>query len=117
MDWEETVKLLRISCHCKNVVLTLGEEGYVLDENGKISKGKGMAVNAVDTSGAGDGFLAALAYRLHQGNNLKEACKWANAYAAVSVGYSGTIPGYLPLKEVERKINEMENREEKGEFL
>lgn len=116
MDWEETVKLLRTSCHCKNVVLTLGEKGYVLNENGRVSRGEGMKAKAVDTSGAGDGFLAALAYRLHQGYDLKDACKWANAYAAVSVGYSGTIPGYLPLKEVEKKINEMENREKRGSF-
>lgn len=111
-SWEEVTELLRRSCQCQDVVLTLGEKGYVLNEMGEISRERGVAVKAVDTSGAGDAFLAAAAYRLHQGSNLKEACRWGNLYAAISAEYSGTIPGYLPLAEAEVRIKELVNGKE-----
>ncbi len=106
-NWEEVTELLRRSCHGPDIVLTLGEKGYVLNEKGEISGEKGIDVKVVDTSGAGDAFLAAAAYRLHQGSNLREACKWGNMYAAISAGYSGTIPGYLPLEEVEERMEKL----------
>jgi len=111
-SWEEVTKILRRSCRCRSIVLTLGEKGYVLNEKGEISGEKGIAVKAVDTSGAGDAFLAAAAYRLYQGSDLRDACRGGNLYAAISAGYSGTIPGYLPLEEAEEKIKELVNGKE-----
>lgn len=108
--WEEATELLRSRYLCKSVILTLGAGGYLLNENGRIDRGEGIPTDVVDTSGAGDGFLAAVVYQLHLGNALAEACQWANCYASIAVGYSGTIPGYRPLQEVETKIEQIRKR-------
>jgi ribokinase len=72
------------------VVVTLAERGcLVLDEAGS-EHIPGAAVTAVDTSGAGDAFTAALGVALAEGLSLREAARWANAVAALSVTRPGT---------------------------
>ncbi len=57
----ELALLLKEHYECENVVLTLGAYGYAGYSAGAAFSGSGVAVAApVDTSGAGDGFLAAL---------------------------------------------------------
>ena len=63
-------------------------------------------VKAVDTIGAGDGYLAAVAAGLVWGKNLKEATQWASKYAAYKVTRKGSMTrkpgmGYPELAEVE----------------
>lgn len=104
---EDEQTLARLICEKYAVgaaVITMGRKGYLAAEGDRVFRG--MAVGAfgddvVDTSGAGDGFLAAMTYKLAMGENLEAACKWANVYAGITVCYSGTIPGYLPLSQVE----------------
>ena len=91
---------------CPNILLTLGEEGsQVLG-----AEGDSFAVptprppSIVNTAGAGDGYLAALVYRLHRGDDLRAAASWASAYAALTITIHGTIPAYRPLQEVEAFI-------------
>jgi ribokinase len=73
----------------KTIVVTLGERGaYVLDDVGE--EIPGHPVKAVDTSGAGDSFAAALAVALAEGKSLREAARWANEVAAISVTRHGT---------------------------
>lgn len=73
-----------------NVIITLGERGCWVHENGK----DGVIVPApevsvVDTTAAGDAFNGALATFLSEGIPLKEAAHRANYVAALSVTRAG----------------------------
>ena len=73
-----------------SVVVTLGVDGcLVLDEDG-LDHLPGESVEAVDTTGAGDAFVGALATFLARGDSLRDSARWANRVAALSVRGHGT---------------------------
>lgn len=79
----------------KDVVITLGSQGFALAENGgEAVHCKGKRVKAVDTTGAGDCFVGSMVYFMSRGCNLLDACKRANEVAAVSVTRKGTQTSY-----------------------
>lgn len=88
---------------CPNIVLTLGEQGSEIldaaDDAWSVPAPKPDKV--INTAGAGDGYLAALAYQLFTGASMRDATHWASGYAALTVTIHGTIPAYRPLEEVE----------------
>ncbi len=67
------------------VVVKLGEQGCLLLEDGAPELLAAPAVQAVDTTAAGDVFNAALAVGLSEGLDLAAACRFANRAAALSV--------------------------------
>jgi ribokinase len=78
----------------KAVVVTLGARGCaLLRPNGKIIEIPGHAVKVVDTVGAGDTFVGALAAALARGEAPESALAWANAAAALSVTGRGALGG------------------------
>ena len=83
------------------VVLKLGARGvYVLgDETDE--QIAAMAVNAVDTTAAGDAFNGAFAVGLLSGRTPAESAHFAAAAAAVSVTRAGAQPSMPTLAEVE----------------
>jgi len=91
----------------EKLVITLSEKGLALcDKNGEIKK---MPVakthNVYDVSGAGDTVVAALAAALAQGITAWEACKIANAAAAIVVGKMGTAT--TTRAEIQALLNEI----------
>jgi ribokinase len=76
------------------VVLTLGEAGaHIVDGRGSEACAA-FAVEAVDTTGAGDAFSAALAVAVAEGQALGEAVRFACAAGAYAVRTLGTVPSY-----------------------
>jgi ribokinase len=74
-----------------SVVLTLGERGCLVVEGETAAVEVPVEpVNAVDTTGAGDAFVGALATFLSGGRTLVDAAERANAVAALSVQGRGT---------------------------
>jgi ribokinase len=82
------------------VVITLGERGALLLENGNATHIPALKVDAVDTTGAGDAFIGSMAYFLAEGRSLREAIERANAIAAMSVMKVGTQVSFPTRKEV-----------------
>ena len=73
------------------LAVTLGAEGYLLVENGKVVKEeKPPKVNVVDTTGAGDAFSGALAYFLLEGKTIEESLSLAMNYASLKTTKKGT---------------------------
>jgi ribokinase len=72
------------------VVLTLGERGCLVVKGDTATLVPAEAVQAVDTTGAGDAFVGALAVFLAEGLGLVEAAQRANVVAALSVQKRGT---------------------------
>lgn len=82
----------------KAVVSTLGEEGAILATREKIRHFYGIPVKPLDTTGAGDSFIAALVTALIQGKDREEAVRYANYAASLSVTKLGAQAS-LPRKE------------------
>ncbi|MGA3007215.1 MAG: PfkB family carbohydrate kinase [Opitutaceae bacterium] len=77
--------------HTRHLVVTLGEDGMLLSEDGRAGKTIPTAAREVfDVSGAGDTALAALVLALRAGTDLETAAHFANAAAGVVVGKLGT---------------------------
>ena len=78
------------------VVTTLGEAGARMEAGAQRADAPGFAVDAVDTTGAGDCFAAACLHaRLAQGLPWPEALRFANRAASLStlgLGAQGALP-------------------------
>ncbi|MGH3414429.1 MAG: ribokinase [Marmoricola sp.] len=72
------------------VVLTLGADGCVVADGRGVEHLAGVPVQMVDSTGAGDAFVGALACFLARGDQLRDAAAWANRIAALSVLGYGT---------------------------
>lgn len=97
----------------RSVVVTLGGDGVVVgDENGPAGSIRGHAVPVVDTTGAGDAFVAALTTRLVAGDDLMTAAHYANVVGALVVQSEGAQASYPSPDEVaeqlEKSINPLE---------
>jgi len=86
----------------RTVILKLGERGCVVADGTEPRAIPGFAVEAVDTTAAGDTFNAALAVQLSGGAGMNDAARWANAAAAVSVTRKGAQPSAPTHIDVER---------------
>ncbi len=72
------------------VILTLGERGSLLVSDQETLHVPATTVKALDTTGAGDAFVGALAYFLGAGKSTEVAMQRANQIAAISVQAVGT---------------------------
>lgn len=70
------------------VIMTLGEKGIALYD-GNLHIYPTITQEVYDVTGAGDTVLAALSFALSTDNDIHEACRFANAAAAVVVGKIG----------------------------
>ena len=76
----------------ENVIITMGDRGAVLMTPEAETWIDSIAVDAVDTTGAGDAFNGGLAAALSEGMDLIRATKFANCVGALSVTRRGTAP-------------------------
>lgn len=78
----------------QSVVVTLGPAGAVAAASDGSWVAAAPRVDAVDTTGAGDGFTGALAAMLAEGRSLDEAVRVAVAAGALAVQARGTVDSY-----------------------
>lgn len=90
----------------KCVIITLGNEGSLLDDGAMPMRVEALKVDAVDTTAAGDTYNGVLASVIAEGRSLIEAMREANVAAAISVTRMGAQPA-APTRE---EINEMKKR-------
>ena len=90
----------------KNVVITLGEKGaFFANSNEKFSLTIANLSNpVVDTTGAGDAFNAGFAAALTEGQNIKDALKFASATAGLSTTKIGTANSMPSREEIDKLI-------------
>ncbi|MFF8960239.1 ribokinase [Streptomyces sp. NPDC014894] len=78
----------------RSVVITLGADGALVADGRTAAETPSPRVEAVDTTGAGDAFTAALARRLGLGEDLASAAAYAVRVGAVSVTRRGAQDSY-----------------------
>ncbi|MEU6814912.1 ribokinase [Streptomyces sp. NPDC046860] len=84
----------------RSVVVTLGAEGALVCDASGVRAVPSLPVDAVDTTGAGDAFTAALAWRLGAGGELPEAAAYAARVGAAAVTRRGAQESYPTAAEV-----------------
>jgi len=88
------------------LIVTEGKRGVSFQRNGEQVLIPGFRVPVVDTTGAGDTFNGALAVALSKGMALEDACRYANAAAALSVTKLGAQTGMPTERELESFLAE-----------
>lgn len=89
----------------QTICVTLGKRGVLALAGEDELLVPGRAVKAVDTTGAGDCFVGALASQLADGVALREALRFANFAASICVQRMGAGPSMPTAKEVAAVIN------------
>ncbi|MBD3305665.1 hypothetical protein GF339_04740 [candidate division KSB3 bacterium] len=99
------------------LILTLGKQGCYFYSPSAQGSVPGYSIRAVDTTGAGDGFVAGLlsgflkdltphdTFTVPERDALEECCRFANAVGALTSLKRGAIPSLPTPEEVEEFIN------------
>jgi ribokinase len=88
----------------KIVCVTLGKRGLLALMDGKPLIIEGRAIKAVDTTGAGDCFVGAVAAQLAAGKTISDALNYANVAASICVQRMGAAPSMPSAAEVKAVI-------------
>ena len=89
-----------IAAGAKSVVITLGENGCYVFANGVGKHLFANKVKVVDSTGAGDAFVGALAHYLDLGKDIFESASMASAVATISVQGKGTQSSFPGLDQL-----------------
>ena len=100
----------------QRVVLKLGSDGALICCNGSTARISSFAVNAVDTTAAGDAFNGGFAVGLMRGMTSEESGRFAAAVAAISVTRPGARDSMPSLDEVESFLAEHKSRGENAQI-
>ena len=87
------------------ICVTLGKRGVLALIDGEPTIVAGRTVRAVDTTGAGDCFVGAVAAQLAGGHSIRDALAYANAAASICVQRMGAAPSMPTAAEVEATIS------------
>jgi ribokinase len=84
----------------RSVVVTLGAAGALVADRDRTVLVPSLPVKAVDTTGAGDAFTGALAWRLGVGDDLETAVRFAVRVGAAAVTRDGAQESFPTAEEV-----------------
>jgi ribokinase len=93
-----------ITAGAKSVIITLGENGCYVLANGIGRHLLANKVDVVDSTGAGDAFVGALAHYLDLGNDIFESARMASAVATISVQGKGTQSSFPGLDQLPAEL-------------
>ena len=88
----------------ENVLVKMGENGSLFLNNETEIYQKIYKVDALDTTGAGDSYMAGFVKSLSEGNNLKEAMNYGSICGAIAVTKIGAVPSLPSLEDVNKFI-------------
>lgn len=104
-DTNDHMQLIEAAAHLRGntdqiVCITLGKRGVLALVDGKPLTIPGRSVKAVDTTGAGDCFVGAVAALLADGKPIQSALEYANVAASISVQRIGAAPSMPTMAEI-----------------
>ena len=93
--------------HGTMMCVTLGRSGAMIVDDGRVHYAPAFAVDAVDTTGAGDVFRGAFIYGLLRGDEPPALLRFANAAAAVSCTRRGAMNGGAVARGCETDVRDL----------
>lgn len=99
-----------MSAGIREVIVTRGSKGYCYISDGKLVTEDCIKAPVVDTTGAGDTFLGAMAVKLADDEHIESALRFANRAAAVTVQRRGAQVAIPTLLEVEESFRAQRQR-------
>ena len=97
---DATEAAVRLAGPGRSAVVTLGADGAVAVEDGRVVRASAPEVEAVDATGAGDLFVAAYVWADLAGLDAEARLAWACLYAGLSVRAPTALDGALRLDEL-----------------
>ena len=97
---EDMVKELR-KLYKGTLVVSMGEKGVLIDDGERSSRLPARKTTVVDTTAAGDSFVAGMALKLVENKSLEEAIEYAQKLASIVVSRSGAQSSIPTAEEVE----------------
>jgi len=99
---EEAVGKMQREGGLHNVIVTLGEKGALVIENGRATHIPSYPVKPVDTVAAGDAFVGSFSVAISEGRSLLDAARFGNATGAIAVTRPGAQPSMPTRTEIEQ---------------
>ena len=84
--------------------MTRGKKGAYVRSEQMAETIEGFAVEAVDTTGAGDTFTGAFCVALAEGKSILDAIRFGNAAAGISVTRYGVVESIPTRDEIEKRL-------------
>ncbi|TDH23237.1 carbohydrate kinase [Segetibacter sp. 3557_3] len=91
---EDRISLIQDRFDIETIVVTLGGEGAMVNQKGKLYRHAGFKVVVTDTIGSGDAFLAGFLHQLLKGETIESALDFACALGAFIATHPGACPDY-----------------------
>lgn len=104
-DYSEMINVL-LDHGVKNVIIKAGAQGCYAGNAHEFFHVPAYPVNAVDSTGAGDNFVAGFLSSLLNGCDFQSSVRFATACSAVSVQSVGAVSGVTDREQVEKLIAE-----------
>ncbi len=96
----------------KIVVFTMGADGVLLSEEGKLTHVPARPIKVVDATGAGDSFWAGFIVALLDGNSLQRCALFAREIVERKLTTVGPLPGYIDRQEVYAAVDKADQQAE-----
>ncbi|MGI6152917.1 MAG: carbohydrate kinase family protein [Christensenellaceae bacterium] len=91
----------------RTVIIKMGGEGcFVHEPSGKEYMIPAFKADAVDTTGAGDTFVAAMISALLDGMDIAQSARYANAAAAINVGHIGSVSPDITPQNIQKLLGQ-----------
>jgi ribokinase len=89
-------------------IVTLAEKGsIVVTADGQPFHVSSLAVEVVDTTGAGDAYCGTLAACLYDGKSLEESVRWASVAGSLACTKVGTIKAFAYQDDIKERLEEI----------
>ncbi|MDB5492124.1 MAG: Ribokinase [Micavibrio sp.] len=89
-------------------IVTLAEKGsIVVTADGKPFHVSSLAVDVVDTTGAGDAYCGTLAACMYDGKSLEESVRWASVAGSLACTKVGTIKAFAYQDDIKERLDEI----------
>lgn len=98
-DTAAAARIVR-SLGVKTAVMKLSNRGCAVFTDGETVESPAFPVQAIDSTGAGDCFVAGFLAALHRGGGFNDAARFANAVGALNVQSVGAVTGLRSYDEV-----------------
>jgi fructokinase len=91
---EDRTQLMMERFQLGTIIVTLGDEGAMVNHKGTVHRHRGFQVQVADTIGSGDSFLAGFIYKTLKGASIDEALTFACGIGAFMATQHGACPAY-----------------------